>query len=314
MNLERFLSSRTPAWSELDELIGQAGRRPEQLGAERVRRLGASTARAAADLALARRAFPGDPVARQLEQRVGRARHLVYDAPTRRESFVAFVARDYWRAVRARRVPLLIAIVLLFGSAALARRLGRPGPGAAAGLAPGGLPRRHAAAPARRRPAASRSPSERRLSGEIFTNNIRVTLLAFAAGSTAGIGTARAPALQRPRCSASSPGSPSARGNGRVFFELVTAHGVLELSCIVVAGGGGAALRLGARSSRAGGRAREALAARGARGDRDRARHGAVARPRRADRGLPDADRPRPRPPCWRSASASPGLFWTLVL
>ena len=32
-------------------------------------------------------------------------------------------------------------------------------------------------------------------------------------------------------------------GNGRVFFELVTAHGVLELSCIVVSGAAG--LRLG---------------------------------------------------------------------
>jgi len=32
-------------------------------------------------------------------------------------------------------------------------------------------------------------------------------------------------------------------GNGHSFFELVTAHGVLELSCIVVAGAAG--LRLG---------------------------------------------------------------------
>jgi uncharacterized membrane protein SpoIIM required for sporulation len=32
-------------------------------------------------------------------------------------------------------------------------------------------------------------------------------------------------------------------GNGRIFFELVTAHGMLELSCIVVAGAAG--MRLG---------------------------------------------------------------------
>jgi uncharacterized membrane protein SpoIIM required for sporulation len=32
-------------------------------------------------------------------------------------------------------------------------------------------------------------------------------------------------------------------GNGQVFFELVTAHGVLELSCIIVAGAAG--LRIG---------------------------------------------------------------------
>src|SRR5205807_9235378 len=33
-------------------------------------------------------------------------------------------------------------------------------------------------------------------------------------------------------------------GNGRVFFELVVGHGVLELSCIVVAGAAGLRLAM----------------------------------------------------------------------
>ena len=41
----------------------------------------------------------------------------------------------------------------------------------------------------------------------------------------------------------SSAGLAIGAGNGRSFFELVTAHGVLELSCIIVSGAAG--LRLG---------------------------------------------------------------------
>jgi uncharacterized membrane protein SpoIIM required for sporulation len=241
VNLERFLTSRTPAWRELDQLIGQAGRRPERLGAARVRRLGGLYRGAAADLALARRSFPGDPATRQLEERVGRARHLVYDTPTRREAFVSFVRRDYWRAVRARRIPLLIAIVLMLGSAAVSGIWADHDPGAASGLVPNAYssvtqPRPHGA-------NLELSESERTgLSGEIFTNNIRVTLLAFAGGIAAGIGTMVLLVINGVLLGVVG-GLAVGSGNGRIFFELVTAHGVLELSCIAVSSA--AALRMG---------------------------------------------------------------------
>ena len=241
MNLEQFVRERGKVWQELDTLVGDAGRRPEKLPAGDVRRLGELYRAAAADLARARRAFPGDPLVPALEQRVLRARHLVYDAPTRRESAVAFLARDYWRAVRERWLPIAIAAVLLFGSAGLSAVWADRDPGAAGGVAPDAYrsvtqPRPHGA-------NLGLSGSERTgISGEIFTNNIRVTLLAFALGVTAGIGTALlllSNGLQLGVVAGLAVGS----GNGRVFFELVTMHGVLELSCIVVAAGAG--LRLG---------------------------------------------------------------------
>src|SRR5204863_1985973 len=124
-----------------------------------------------------------------LEQRVLRARHLVYDAPTRRESIRAFVTRDYWRAVRARKVEIVIAAALLLGAFALAAVWADRDPGAAGGVVPGAY-----RSVTQQRPHGANlglSGSERTgISGEIFTNNIRVTLLAFAAGVTAGIGTA----------------------------------------------------------------------------------------------------------------------------
>jgi uncharacterized membrane protein SpoIIM required for sporulation len=264
VNLDRFIRERAGVWHELDDLVKQAGRRPERLGAARVRRLGELYRSAAADLARARRAFPADPLVTALEQRVNRARHLVYDAPTRRESVVAFIARDYWRAVRARRLQLAIAVVLLLGSALASGAWADRDPGAAGGLAPGAYqsvthPRPHGA-------DLRLSRSERAgISGEIFTNNIRVTLLAFAAGVTAGIGTGLLLLLNGVQLGVVA-GLAVGSGNGRVFFELVTMHGVLELSCIVVAAA--AAMRFGwaliepgrkTRAAALGAEAREAL-------------------------------------------------------
>jgi uncharacterized membrane protein SpoIIM required for sporulation len=188
VTLEDFTRDRGDSWSELDLLVESAHRRPEKLGAARVRRLGTLYRSAAADLALARRRFPNDPVTLRLEQRVGRARQLVYDAPARRESVIAWLAHGYWQAVRALWVELAIAAVLMLGSAALAGVWADRDPGSAGGLVPGAYqavtqPRPHGAD--LQLPASERTA----FSTEIFTNNIRVTLLAFAAGLTAGIGT-----------------------------------------------------------------------------------------------------------------------------
>src|SRR5690349_21218201 len=98
--------------------MDRAGRKPERLGPQGALRLGSLYRETAADLALARRAFPADPIVRRIEQLVSRSRGLVYDAPTRRQSVIRFFARDYWRFVAEKPVALLTAFVLLFGPAA----------------------------------------------------------------------------------------------------------------------------------------------------------------------------------------------------
>src|SRR5687767_1869916 len=120
MRLDLFLSEREPDWNRLAAMCEQAGRRAESLGAEGVRTLGALYRAAAADLAIARRRFRSDPVVRMLEDLVGRARHLVYDVRPRRETFVDFMTRGYWRRIGERPVLLLVSAVLLFVPAALA--------------------------------------------------------------------------------------------------------------------------------------------------------------------------------------------------
>jgi len=241
VNLDRFVADRVESWRELEGLVGAAKGRTERLGATRARRLGALYRSSAADLAVARRAFPGHPTVAALEQRVSAARHLVYRAPTRRESVVYFFKRGYWQTVWERPLFLALSAALLFGSALLAGVWADRAPGAAAGLVPGAYqavtqPRPHGSD--LRLPEAQRSA----MASQIFTNNIRVTFLALAAGVTAGLGTALVLLLNGVQLGVVG-GLAVGTGNGPVFFELVTAHGLLELSCIVVAGAAG--MRLG---------------------------------------------------------------------
>jgi uncharacterized membrane protein SpoIIM required for sporulation len=239
MRLDRFIATRSPDWHELELLVREAGRRPERLGPERLLRLGALYRAAAADLARLRRHAPQAPETVRLEALVGRSRNSVYAARTRRRSIVRFFVTDYWRLVAARRRALLVAVVLLFGSAALAALWGVHDPAAATGVVP------HQFRPALQpgHPWRDMSPAQQAaFTSEVFTNNIQVTLVAFAGGITAGIATAFA-LLYNGLLLGVIGGLMGQAGNGVGFVDLVTAHGVLELSCILV--GGAAGLSLG---------------------------------------------------------------------
>src|SRR5437764_10916789 len=69
-----------------------------------------------------------------------------------------------------------------------------------------------------------------------------VTFYAFAGGLLLGVGSLYV-LLQNGVMLGVVGGLAVGSGNGRVFFELVTAHGLLELSCIVVASAAG--IRMG---------------------------------------------------------------------
>jgi uncharacterized membrane protein SpoIIM required for sporulation len=240
VNLERFLARGEQTWTELEGLAGRARGRPEKLGPNDVRKLGSMYRATAADLALARRRWPGDPVTTRLEGLVARARPLVYDTESGNEGVVRFFTTTYWRRVRERPVLLLLAWGLLLVPAALAILWAIKDPGAAIGIVPQEF--RHAAEP-RGGDLGISVPQQASFASGIFTNNIRVTFLAFAGGIAAGLATAAVLILNGTFLGAVA-GLAFQAGNGRTFMELVTAHGVLELSCIVVAAAAG--LRIGA--------------------------------------------------------------------
>ncbi|HVM04134.1 MAG TPA: stage II sporulation protein M [Acidimicrobiales bacterium] len=242
MKLDVFLRDGEPAWAELARLVGSAGGRPERLGPEGVRRLGTLYRATAADLALARRRFALDPVVPRLEDLVGRARHLVYAADARRESVGSFLGRRYWRRVMERPALLAVAALLLLAPIGVGALWAGSDAAAATGVVPAAL---GGGAGDRDRQGADlgfSTAESTSFSTQIFVNNIRVALTAFAGGITLGVLTAAALVFNGLVIGVVA-GLAVAGGRSSVFVQLVAPHGVLELSCIVVAGAAG--LRMG---------------------------------------------------------------------
>jgi uncharacterized membrane protein SpoIIM required for sporulation len=239
MNVERFVRDREASWRELEELVARSRRRFRRLGPDDVRRLGTLYRSAAADLSLARRRLPRDPVVAGLAELVGRARHAVYASGSRRGSVVRFFVRDYWRFVAERPLPLVLSAALLFAPASLAGAWALHDPPAATGL----VPSQFRPVTGERRPWHEVPADEQSaFSSEVLTNNIEVTFVAFAGGITLGVLTALSLVFNGVILGAVA-GLMIGAGNWVGFVDLVTGHGVLELSCIVVAGAAG--LRLG---------------------------------------------------------------------
>jgi uncharacterized membrane protein SpoIIM required for sporulation len=241
VNLDRFVADRRPSWDELDALLGQAKGRPERIGADRMRRLGTLYRNAAADLAVARRQFPAEPTVPALEDLVGRAHSVVYGTAARRESARDFLLHGYWRRIRERPVLLAVAALLLFLPTLAAGLWAWDDPGAGGALLPStseavGRPRTEGT-------DLGLTAGERAsFSAGIFTNNIRVTFGAVAGGIAFGLLTAGILIFNGVLIGVVA-GVGTAAGNGSALVELIVPHGVLELSCIVVAGAAG--LRIG---------------------------------------------------------------------
>jgi len=231
--------ARQGAWTELDGLVRRARGRPERLGPDGVRRLGELYRGAVADLARGRRASATDPAVRALEDLVGRARTTIYVAPPQRGGVAHYFRAGYWQSVRRHGRVVALAWVLLLGSAALAAVWAAHDPGAAAGVVPGSIA---GAGGGPNRAIGLAAGQAAALSISIFTNNIGVTFTSFASGIAFGI----APAfflLYNGLLLGAVMGIGSATSHGTDVLELITPHGMLELSCIAVSAAAG--MRMG---------------------------------------------------------------------
>src|SRR3954447_9877333 len=229
---ERFAAERAAAWDELEACLRRAGERPEKLGRDGVRRLGTLYRATAADLAFARGRFPGEPLVGRLEALVLRARATVYARSGRRASLVAFFTRGYWRRLAERPMLVLVAWLLLAGPALAGAVWGAADPATAAGLIP-----------AQFQAAADPPPQGRDYDPEtasafsfrVMFNNIQVTLVAFAGGIGFGVPTVYALFFNGLLLGVIG-GLAIGAGNGLAFLRLISSHGPLEISCIVVGG------------------------------------------------------------------------------
>lgn len=242
MTLDRFLKQGEPTWAELQTLVTKAGGNAANLSSPEVVRLGSLYRTTAADLAHARSHFDGDPLVARLQTLTIRARALVYARRRKRLGFIDFYKTRYWQLVVERRAILLLAVGALVGPMVIGYIYALVAPESVRGLLPEGF-----LWVIEHQPAGTDIGADNQqltdFSFMVLTNNIRVTLTAFALGVTLGIATFALMAFNGLVLGALSALAIEA-GNGALLVEAVIAHGILELTCIIV--GGAAGFRLGA--------------------------------------------------------------------
>ena len=235
MNLERFVSTRTKDWHDLDALVLRAGGRPERLGTDELVALGEGYRAAAADLSLARRAFPHQPVTEDLERLVAGARAVVYSRTTRDESAGRYFSTTLWREVRSLSWLLWLAIGVTVAATALGALWALEAPASAVGVLPAGF---HVSVHTRGGFYGISVPARGGLAAYIFVHNIVVAFLVIALGFLWGVPTAGLLAYNG--LVLGVLGALEWRGGAfSQFVRLVVPHGLLELSCFALAGAAG---------------------------------------------------------------------------
>jgi len=239
MKLERFLADRSGDWAELEALLSRSGVSGGNLTPDELMRFGTLYRSAAADLALARRSFPGTTGTLRLQALVASAYGVVYSRAQRDETPREFIAHGLWRRIRQNIACVGIAAGVMFGFTALGAIWALADPSAAIGLLPSGF---HAAGHSFHGNFYGISvPARGGLAVQIFVNNIVVSLMALAGGFTFGVLTVYSLAYNGALLGVL--GAFEWRGGGfDEFVRLIVPHGLLELSCISLAGGAGLAI------------------------------------------------------------------------
>ncbi|MGI8586258.1 MAG: stage II sporulation protein M [Chloroflexia bacterium] len=238
---EQFITVRRADWARLDELRLRAERgRPADLSADEIEELGRLYRQATGDLARARRDYPGDRLTLYLNQLVGSSYAAIYrQGGWSWRQPIRFYTTDFPRLVRRHWVYVLIAAALLFlpAIASWIAVVVQPH-NAEALLSPAtydgvrSFLERHelwTKIPVQQRPYAST---------EILTNNIQVTLLAFAGGMLFGVLTVLVLISNGISLGAIS-GLCQVYGAGPDLWSFIFPHGFIELTVICIAGGAG---------------------------------------------------------------------------
>ena len=237
MRSEDFVALRRDDWNRLEDLLARAGGgRLNGLAPAQVLTMAALYRRATADLARAQRDWPGEPVHRYLNGLVARGHGIVY----RRGGAVWRRIRDFYTETlpstyRAAAPYLLAAAALMFVPAIVSYFVVLANPDAAYAFAsPRLIDSVH------RHQLWTNIPRDARVeaAGLIMTNNIWVSMVAFALGVFFGL-----PVMWVMIVNGISLGGlfglTQAYGLSGGLFDFVIGHGVLELSIVIAQGAGG---------------------------------------------------------------------------
>ena len=239
MPIDRFINERKTAWQRLEELLQLVDRMSlRKLHREEVRELGRIYRRTASDLAIARAESRDPRLINYLNSLVIRAHGRIYRADAQGGSRIRhFFARDFPQTFRRtwRYTAIAFIVFLLFSLAFFAATRHDAEFSEFAGISPYF---REVVINKRTHWWEDLNEANQIGSSQIFTNNIRVTFFAFAYGAMVGVGTLYILAFNGAMMGAILALTYRA-GFGNDLVAFMVGHGVIELSCIFIAGGAG---------------------------------------------------------------------------
>jgi uncharacterized membrane protein SpoIIM required for sporulation len=236
MDIQRLLRRHREDWKELEQLLDTFAKNSTLINAERIHRLAHLYKKASSHLALLQSRYPADELTGYLNQLVTRAHHTIYKQEHHSGKQLSdFFGRYFIGLIRSRRMFILTAFVLLLLGAGTGFIAVYVDPDSLYSVFPSQV-------------ADNIDPSRTGegleyaahsiVSAEIMTNNIRVAILAFAAGITFGLGTVYLLAYNGLIIGALAAIYWRA-GESYLFWAYILPHGVIELTAIFIAGGSG---------------------------------------------------------------------------
>jgi uncharacterized membrane protein SpoIIM required for sporulation len=235
---ERFVKERKRAWQRLEHLLRLLDRSSlRRLHREEVRELGRIYRRTASDLAIARAESRDPRLVNYLNSLVIRAHGRIYRADAQggrrlREFFTKTFPQTFRRTWRY--TALAFAVFWIFGVVGFLGTWRDPEFSELLGVPPA---KRYEIV-AGQRWWEDLNTANQIGSSAIMTNNIQVMFYAFAFGALLGLGTLYVMALNG-ALNAAVLALVYRAGYGHELTSFMIGHGVVELSCIFLAGGAG---------------------------------------------------------------------------
>ena len=240
MNIDRFLATNGPVWDRFDALTKRAGHGADHLTAEETDELVSLYQRTSTHLSLARTNFHDPGLVMRLSQLVGAGHAVIYGTRPRTWKAVGRFFTETFPTALWRIWPFVVISAVLTFAPAIALGTWLANSSAA----------RDAVAPAAVRAAYVQEESQNyytenpsaAFATKVFTNNVQVAVLAFAAGILLCLPTAFL-LFQNGVNLGAAVGFFAAVGKLPLLLGLLVPHGLIELTSVVIAGAAG--LRLG---------------------------------------------------------------------
>lgn len=242
-----FVARKRPDWERLEALLRKIDSRGVRaLSEEETIEVARLYRKATSDLAQAQTFVRDAEILHYLNGLVGRGHGVVYRTPSFSwRSVVGFFWREFPARVRAHKVACLSAAALLFGAMAIGYLVIAFDFGARDYILPDDFRYVEKKLAEQDHWGSEITPQEApAVSAFIMTNNIRVSMQAFAAGIFLGLGTALVLAYNGFQIGGIL-GVLAHYGKATMLLSFVVGHGVIELTCICIAGGAGFVLARG---------------------------------------------------------------------